>query len=98
MDKMEIRKRRGRQVVATPTGFEGVTDGQLRTWQSEWQKEHCRDCTHFDTKTNDFHEKNHPNHPGEDCTHHWTDIVGQCWNYRTAAGGRMVLEVKECLK
>ena len=83
-EKWKIRARRAQDVSVGPDGFEGITEGQVRQFQTEFKQEFCSLCIHLNTDTGEFREKGHQNDP-QDCKFHWTDIVGQCWNYRPRA-------------
>ncbi len=53
----------------------------IKQLQKEFQEKYCKTCVGYDPKTGDYIEKGHPNDP-KNCKNHWTDIIGQCWNYR----------------
>ena len=56
----------------------------IRFLQEEFQRKYCPDCRHYNPKTKTFIElsgDSYPRNPS-DCKWHYTDIIGQCWNYR----------------
>lgn len=61
----------------------GIAGGwqAVKIAQKVFQQKHCYYCIHYDFIKNDFKTKGHPNDP-ENCEHHWTDIMGTCWNYK----------------
>jgi len=81
-NKWKNRIRAAKGIAVGPGGkISGGSWEEIRKYQIEFQLEHCISCFHFDPEKQDFEEKSHPNNP-EDCKYHWTDIAGQCWNYR----------------
>ncbi|MEM5872516.1 MAG: hypothetical protein QXD55_01510 [Candidatus Aenigmatarchaeota archaeon] len=53
----------------------------IRGLQIQFQQKYCPSCVNYHINKNDFKEKGHPlNH--NDCKWHYTDILGECWNYR----------------
>ncbi|MBI3282813.1 hypothetical protein HYZ70_01925 [Candidatus Curtissbacteria bacterium] len=82
INKWDLRRRKASDVSVDSTGkMEGANWDLVKQWQIEFQNEFCPSCINFDPKTNTFKEKGRANNP-DDCKYHWTDIVGQCWNYR----------------
>jgi hypothetical protein len=82
MKKWENRAKLAKGILVGPGGeICGASWDEIKLYQKEFQKEFCPSCVHFDLEKNDFKEKGHPNDPN-DCKHHYTDIIGQCWNYR----------------
>lgn len=53
----------------------------MKELQIEFQEKNCKNCIEYDFIKNDFKDKMHDNDP-EDCKWHWTDILGNCWNYK----------------
>ena len=82
LNKWKNRIRAAKGITVGPGGkISGGNWEEIRKWQIEFQLEHCVSCIHFSQEKQDFEEKGHSNNP-EDCKYHWTDIAGQCWNYR----------------
>jgi hypothetical protein len=82
LNKWKNRIRAAKGIAVGPGGkISGGSWEEIRKYQIEFQLEHCISCIHFDPEKQDFEEKSHLNNP-EDCKYHWTDIAGQCWNYR----------------
>ena len=52
----------------------------IKGLQIQFQMEYCKACEHYDKEKEDFKNVGHPNNP-LDCINHYTDIVGDCWNY-----------------
>jgi hypothetical protein len=76
--KWELRRRRASDIVLHSDGnIEHVDWSTIRLWQREFQRDYCGQCRHQDEARD----------ARGDCARHWTDIVGQCWNFerRTAA-------------
>lgn len=80
-DKWEKRKEMARGVVVDARGIHGLSEAAIIEWQKEFRKEFCAKCVHYDPEKKNFRETGHPNNP-EDCKYHWTDIIGQCWNFK----------------
>jgi hypothetical protein len=49
--------------------------------QKEFQEKYCKSCVRYDPAIQDFLQKGHINDPS-DCYWHWTNIIGECWNYK----------------
>lgn len=70
--KWALRRRRASDIVLFSDGsIEHVDWSTIRRWQEEFQRDYCRACQHF----------NQLRDARDDCAFHWTDIVGQCWNF-----------------
>jgi hypothetical protein len=61
-------------------GDKEIFDG-IKELQKEFQEKNCKNCKEYDLVKNDFKEKGHVNDP-KDCKYHWSDILGNCWNYK----------------
>lgn len=88
-DHIDPERRRLREGAAQKPKSELTRDERmeiraLKTAQRAFQKQYCPICVHWRCRGvggGEFKEKGHPN-DAEDCSRHWTDIVGECWNYR----------------
>ena len=71
----------GRTSIDAEGNIEGIAGGwnAIKIAQRVFQQKHCPHCGHFDQEKKDFKKKKPDNL--EDCLYHWTDILGQCWNY-----------------
>lgn len=76
-----LRESAAQKPPAQMTGEEKREMRALRTAQRAFQKQYCPSCARYDPRTRDFIRKGHQN-DAADCFWHWTDIVGECWNYR----------------
>lgn len=72
-------------ITVGPDGIHGTGWEQLKQAQKAFQDKFCSSCTHWDAEAGAFKQAGHQNHP-EDCRFHWTDIIGQCWNYLKREG------------
>lgn len=88
-----VRARKGADITIQGHKMEGSGIDITRRWQKEFEDEFCEFCVHFDAVNRRFKEKQHQNDP-EDCSHHWTDVVGVCWNFRERETGK---NIRECL-
>lgn len=75
----------GRIAVDSEGNIEGIAGGwqAIKIAQKVFQEKNCPNCGHYNQRERDFKKKGHPSN-SEDCLWHWTDILGQCWNYHSA--------------
>jgi len=99
LNKWGIRGRAAKDVSVDGDGkISGSSWDQIKQYQKEFQQEFCPSCFHFDPKKNDFREKGHSNNP-KNCKRHWTDIAGQCRNYRKREEAeKAMVMVKEAVR
>jgi hypothetical protein len=53
----------------------------LKELQKEFQRKYCPTCIHYDMQNNQFLEKGN-SADEEDCRYHFTDFLGNCWNFK----------------
>ncbi len=80
-NKWLLRTRKGPDITIDKDGMHGFGMDIVSRWQKEFQRDFCALCVHFDPESQTFKDKGHTNDP-EDCSHHWTDIVGVCWSFK----------------
>jgi hypothetical protein len=72
--KWELRRRRGSDITIGSDGtLEHIDWSTIKRWQEEFQRDYCSQCVRDDG----------PRNERGDCASHWTDIVGQCWNFQS---------------
>lgn len=69
------------RVYADREGLHGVDEQELKELQKAFRGEYCKSCIHFDILNDQFKNTGHLS-DSSDCYFHWTDIVGQCHNFK----------------
>jgi hypothetical protein len=71
-EKWALRRRRTSDIVLSSAGnIEHVDWATIRRSQREFLRDYCGGCRHAAE----------PRDERGECRLHWTDIVGECWNF-----------------
>ena len=78
--KFDALKMMNKGLTAGENKEEDKVFDEIKELQKEFQEKYCPKCIAYDPIKKDFIYKGN-DRDLEGCKHHFTDILGSCWNY-----------------